>query len=127
LTLFRRIRFYAIGLLIGGAAAYAILGDRLTNGAWTPESKVKQRLRSTLLKASPKAQQELIVRNLQLADVRLAMPTADIDFGDTERGDDTIFYSVEAMLNGNSTTMVIMALRDFDTDSTATLWGFGTP
>ncbi|HQV75931.1 MAG: hypothetical protein KBA60_13370 [Flavobacteriales bacterium] len=127
MTLFRRIRFYAIGLLIGGAAAYAILGDRLTNGAWTPESKVKQRLRSTLLKASPKAQQELIVRNLQLADVRLAMPTADIDFGDTERGDDTIFYSVEAMLNGNSTTMVIMALRDFDTDSTATLWGFGTP
>ena len=67
------------------------------------------------------------MRNLQLADVRLAMPTADIDFGDTERGDDTIFYSVEAMLNGNSTTMVIMALRDFDTDSTATLWGFGTP
>lgn len=127
MTLFRRIRFYAIGLLIGGAAAYAILGDRLTNGAWTPESKVKQRLRSTLLKASPKAQQELIVRNLQLADVRLAMPTADIDFGDTERGDDTIFYSVEAMLNGNSTTMVIMALRDFDTDSTATLWCFGTP
>ncbi|MBP6643188.1 MAG: hypothetical protein KA186_08855 [Flavobacteriales bacterium] len=127
MTLFRRIRFYAIGLLIGGAAAYAILGDRLTNDAWTPESKVKQRLRSTLLKASPKAQQELIVRNLQLADVRLAMPTADIDFGDTERGDDTIFYSVEAMLNGNSTTMVIMALRDFDTDSTATLWGFGTP
>ena len=127
MTLFRRIRFYAIGLLIGGAAAYAILGDRLTNDAWTPESKVKQRLRSTLLKASPKAQQELIVRNLQLADVRLAMPTADIDFGDTERGDDTIFYSVEAMLNGNSTTMVIMALRDFYTDSTATLWGFGTP
>jgi len=127
LTLFRRIRFYAIGLLIGGAAAYAILGDRLTNGAWTPEAKVKQRLRSTLLKASPEAQQELIARNLQLADVRLAMPTADIDFGDTERGDDTIFYSVEATLNGNSTTMVIMALRDFDTDSTATLWRFGRP
>ena len=127
MTLFRRIRFYAIGLLIGGAAAYAILGDRLTNGAWTPESKVKQRLRSTLLKASPEAQQELIARNLQLADVRLAMPTADIDFGESERGDDTIFYAVEAMLNGNSTTMVIMALRDFDTDSTATLWGFGTP
>jgi len=127
LTLFRRIRFYAIGLLIGGAAAYAILGDRLTNGAWTPESKVKQRLRSTLLKASPEAQQELIARNLQLADVRLAMPTADIDFGESERGDDTIFYAVEAMLNGNSTTMVIMALRDFDTDSTATLWRFGRP
>lgn len=127
MTLFRRIRFYAIGLLIGGAAAYAILGDRLTNGAWTPESKVKQRLRSTLLKASPEAQQELIARNLQLADVRLAMPTADIDFGESERGDDTIFYAVEAMLNGNSTTMVIMALRDFDTDSTATLWRFGRP
>jgi len=124
LTLLRRIRFYAIGLLIGGAAAYAILGDRLTNGAWTPEAKVKQRLRSTLLKASPEAQQGLIDRNLKLADVRLAMPTADIDFGDTERGDDTIFYAVEAVIGGASTSMVIMALRDFDTDSTATLWRF---
>lgn len=124
MTLLRRIRFYAIGLLIGGAAAYAILGDRLTNGAWTPEAKVKQRLRSTLLKASPEAQQGLIDRNLKLADVRLAMPTADIDFGDTERGDDTIFYAVEAVIGGASTSMVIMALRDFDTDSTATLWRF---
>lgn len=124
MTLLRRIRFYAVGLLIGGAAAYAILGDRLTNGAWTPESKVKQRLRSTLLKASPEAQEELNARNLQLSDIRSAIPTADIDFGDTERGDDTLFYAVEAVVGGTSTSMVIMALRDFDTDSTATLWRF---
>lgn len=114
-----------MGLLIGGAAAYAILGDRLVNGAWTPESKVKQRLRSTLLKASPEAQEELNARNLQLSDIRSAIPTADIDFGDTERGDDTIFYAVDVVIRETPTSMVIMALRDFDTDSTATLWRFG--
>lgn len=124
MTLLRRIRYYAIGLLIGGAAAYGIYGNRLINGAWTPEAKVKQRLRSTLLKSTAQAEQELVMRGLALADIRLAMTDADIDFGDTERGDDTIFYAVEADLKGARTRMVIMALRDFDSDSTATLWKF---
>lgn len=118
----RRLQLYALGLIIGGLLAYGIYGDRVLNSAWTPSAKVKQRLQSTLIAATPEVQADLVQRQLQLSDVRKALATADIDLSDSERGDDTIFYAVDAVLNGRTSRLTVMALRDFDRDSTATLW-----
>lgn len=118
----RRLQLYALGLIIGGLLAYGIYGDRVLNSAWTPSAKVKQRLQSTLIAATPEVQAVLAERQLQLSDVRKALATADIDLSDSERGDDTIFYAVDAVLNGRTSRLTVMALRDFDRDSTATLW-----
>ena len=118
----RRLQLFALGLVLGGLVAYGIFGDRLFNGAWTPTAKVKQRLLSTLVAATPEVQADLAERQLQLADVRKALATADINLSDTDRGDDTIFYAVDALLNGRTSRLTVMALRDFDRDSIATLW-----
>lgn len=118
----RRLQLYTLGLIIGGLLAYGIYGDRVLNSAWTPSAKVKQRLQSTLIAATPEVQADLVQRQLQLSDVRKALATADIDLSDSERGDDTIFYAVDAVLNGRTSRLTVMALRDFDRDSTATLW-----
>ena len=122
MTLTRRIYLYLVGIILGGVVAYGIYGDRLFNGAWTPENKVRQRLQSTLIAITPEAQAALDERSLQLTEVRKALATADINLSDTQRGDDSIFYAVDAVLNGAESRLTILALRDFDTDSTATLW-----
>lgn len=118
----RRIQLYVIGLVIGGGTAYTIYGNRITNGAWTPEAKIKQRLRSTLLKVTPDADRQLDERALQLSDVRLSMDSASVDLGDTRRTDDSIYYAVDTRLKGRDTRLIVVGLRDFDQDSTATLW-----
>lgn len=121
MDLTRRIQLYLVGLIIGGGVAYFIYGDRLTNGAWTPEQKVKQRLRSTLLMATPEAEQQLAERSLQLGDIRLSLDSASVDFSDTRRTDDSIYYAVDTRLQGRDTRLTVVGLRDFDRDSTATL------
>ena len=119
----RRLTLYLFGLIIGGGAAYFFYGERLTSGAWMPEAKLKQRLRSTLVKATPSAQQELDARGLSLTDLRLRMDSARIDFGASARNDDSLIYSVATPLRGKELTLRIGTLRDFDRDSTATLLG----
>jgi hypothetical protein len=108
--------------VIGGVAAYFFYGDRLTNAAWTPEEKIKQRLRSTLIQAAPEAQRALQERALQLADVRAAVDRATIDLGRTVRTSDTLYYAVDTDLKGENVRLIVVGLRDFDRDSTATLW-----
>ncbi len=117
----RRLTLYLFGLLIGGGLAYWFYGQRLTSSAWLPEAKMKQRLRSTLLKASPAAQQALDAQGIALQDLRIRMDSATIDFGASERGRDSVVYAVRAPLNGRKLNLRISALRDFDRDSTATL------
>ena len=117
----RRIQLYAVGLVIGGGVAYSIYGDRITNGAWLPDAKIKQRLRSTLLKATTDADRQLAERSLQLGDLRLSMDSASVDLGDTRRTDDSIYYAVDTRLSGEDVRLTIATLRDFDRDSTATL------
>lgn len=117
----RRLQLYLIGLVIGGTAAYFIFGERLTNSAWTPERKVKQRLRSTLVTASSGAMAQLAQWPADLATVRLSLDSADVDLGTTRRTDDSIFYAVSARVAGRPAQLTIGVLRDFDRDSTATL------
>ncbi|HRD54661.1 MAG TPA: hypothetical protein PKY96_18640 [Flavobacteriales bacterium] len=117
----RRLTLYLFGLIIGGGAAYFFYGERLTSGAWMPEAKLKQRLRSTLLKATPAAQRELDARSITLDELRQRMDSARIDFSASQRDDATLTYAVSAPYNGSELKLRISAQRDFDRDSTATL------
>ncbi|MBL7957019.1 MAG: hypothetical protein JNM49_03590 [Flavobacteriales bacterium] len=119
----RRLTLYLIGLIIGGGAAYFFYGERLTSGAWMPEAKLRQRLRNTLVKATPAAQSELDARGLSLSDLRQRMDSARINLGASVRGDDSLIYMVTTPLRGKELTLRIGTLRDFDRDSTATLLG----
>lgn len=118
----RRLQLYLVGLIIGGIAAYFFYGDRLTNSAWTPQEKIKQRLRSTLVKASPEAEVELQARALDLGQVRASLDKATIDLKSTKRTDDSLYYAVDTELKDRHVRLIIVGLRDFDRDSTATLW-----
>lgn len=117
----RRLTLYLFGLLIGGGLAYWFYGQRLTSGAWLPEAKLKQRLRSTLVKTTPAAQRALAEQGLTLDALRMRMDSARIDLGASVRGADSIIYAVDAPYNGRRLQLRISALRDFDRDSTATL------
>ena len=117
----RRIQLYLVGLIIGGVVAYLFYGQRLTNSAWMPSEKIKQRLQSTLVKASPEAEQQLTARALQLNDVRTSLDAASVKTGDTKHSGDSLFYTVETTLQGKPARLIVVGLRDFDRDSTATL------
>ncbi len=118
----RRLQLYLVGLIIGGFAAYFFYGDRLTNAAWTPEEKIKQRMRSTLLKASPEAEQQLHAWSVQLSDVRASIADAAVHVSDTRRAGDSLYYTMDTKVLGRDARLVVVCLRDFDRDSTATLW-----
>ena len=117
----RRLTLYLFGLIIGGGIAYWSYGERLTSGAWLPEAKVKSRLRSTLLAATPAAKQQLEARSLDLGAIRASMESASVDFGASRRNDDSLIYSVTTKVNGAELHLIIGAMRDFDKDTTATL------
>lgn len=117
----RRLQLYLVGLVIGGGAAYFIFGERLTNSAWTPEQKVKQRLRSTLVNSSATASDQLAAWPADLKLLRASLDSANIDLGASSRTDDSIYYRVDTRISGRAARMTIGVLRDFDKDSTATL------
>lgn len=117
----RRLTLYLLGLIIGGGLAYWFYGERLTTSAWLPEAKLKQRLRSTLVKTTPAAQRALAEQGVTLDALRIRMDSARIDLGASVRGADSIIYAVDAPYNGRRLHLRISALRDFDRDSTATL------
>ncbi|HEY0978098.1 MAG TPA: hypothetical protein VGE21_11575 [Flavobacteriales bacterium] len=121
MELSRRIKLYVFGVVIGGVAAWAIYGKKLTNTAWMPEARVKLRLSSTLVKATPSAQQQLDALSLDLLSVRLALDSSQVDFKASTRTDDSLFYVVHTTLDGRSYTYGCAALRDYVVDSTATL------
>lgn len=119
----RRLTLYLFGLILGGIASYFIYGDRLTNGAWLPDAKVKLRLINTLTQASPSAQAEMDARAITLQTLREALPKADVRFGDSRRTSDSLVYAVDVTVDGKPVRLTIGALRDSDRDSTATLLG----
>lgn len=118
----RRLTLYFFGLIIGGFVAYSFYGKRLTGGEWLPEHKVKQRLVSTLLQASPEAERAMDTWPTDLATVRRSIPAATVSFSESVRSGDSIYYALEGVVNDKPARFVIVGLRDFDSDSTATLW-----
>jgi hypothetical protein len=118
----RRLLLYFFGLIIGGGLSYWIYGKRITSGAWLPENKVKQRLVSTLLKASPDAHESMANWPADLEVLRAAIPNASVSFDESVRSGDSIYYALDGVVNERQARFVIVGLRDFDSDSTATLW-----
>lgn len=122
MTLKRRIALYLVGILIGGGLAYIFYGERLTGADWLPDERVKKRLAATLIAARPQAREQLEAWPASLSDLRKAMPSASIDLKNSRRTPDSIYYNVDAEVNGRQAQMVIVVLRDLDRDTTATLW-----
>lgn len=117
----RRLKLFIIGLGLGSIAAYFIFGPRLTNGAWTPQERVKLRMKSTLVHATPAAAGMMRSLGLDLAALRAGMDSCSVDFGDSRRTDDSLFYAIDGPMKGGPVRMVVAALRNYEVDSTATL------
>ncbi len=118
----RRLTLYAFGLLLGGGLSYYIYGKRLTSGAWLPENKTKQRLESTLLGATRAAEVDMEAWGTDLEGIRAGIATATVSFKESIRRNDSIYYALDGEINAKPARFVIVGLRDFDSDSTATLW-----
>ena len=121
MTFKRRLLLFSFGIGLGCLLAWGIYGNRLNNTDWMPNHRVKLRLKSTLIKATPEAQAMLAPLNLDLADLRTAMDSCDIDFSDSKRSKDSLVYFVYGTVRGQQVNYMASTLRDFRTDSTATL------
>ncbi len=121
MTFKRRLLLFSFGIGLGCLLAWGIYGNRLNNTDWMPNHRVKLRLKSTLIKATPEAQAMLAPLNLNLADLRTAMDSCDIDFSDSKRSKDSLVYFVHGTVRGQQVHYMASTLRDFRTDSTATL------
>jgi hypothetical protein len=118
----RRLLLYLIGLGLGIGLSFLFLGDRLSNTGWMPAARVKQRLHSTLVRSNPAAEEALRTWPATLEEVRAAIPDARLDLKNSLRTRDSIYYALDATLKGRDARLVVVGLRDFDRDSTATLW-----
>ncbi|MBS1570036.1 MAG: hypothetical protein JST45_11440 [Bacteroidetes bacterium] len=124
MTFSRRLFLFGIGLGLGCLLAWAFYGKRLENTDWMPNHRVKLRLQSTLIKATPDAEAQLAPMNLSLADLRQAvLDSCDVDFSDSKRSKDSLVYYVYGTVRGQQLHYMAATLRDFRTDSTATLTG----
>ena len=121
MTFKRRLLLFSFGIGLGCLLAWGIYGNRLNNTDWMPNHRVKLRLKSTLIKATPEAQAMLAPLDLDLADLRTAMDSCDIDFSDSKRSKDSLVYYVYGTVRGQQVHYMAATLRDFRTDSTATL------
>ena len=121
MTFTRRLTLFAFGTGLGCLLAWAIYGNRLENTDWMPNHRVKLRLKSTLINATPEAEAMLAPLNLDLADLRTAMDSCDIDFSDSKRSTDSLVYYVYGTVKGQQVHYMASTFRDFRTDSTATL------
>lgn len=125
MDLSRRIKLYVFGVVVGGVLAWAFFGTRLTSTAWMPEDRVKLRLRSTLIKATPEAEAQLAPLQLDLSTLRTSLDSAQVDFKASARTDDSLYYVVHTTIDGRVYTYRCAALRDYVVDSTATLTAIG--
>ncbi len=117
----RRLTLYVFGIILGVGVSYWFYGERLTGGAWLPENKIRQRLQSTLLKASDPAREQMAAWPTDLGTLRTAMPQAQVDLKASERTPDSIHYRLRVPLEGRDALLVVSVLRNPDHDSTATL------
>ena len=122
----RRLQLYLFGLVIGAILAYLFMGERLTNMKWTPEERIKLRLKSTLVKSTAEAQQAMLAWPTDLDAVKKSIPAADVLVKNTERNGDSLFYVLEGELSDRPARMVFLVFSDVMSDTTATLWELGS-
>ena len=122
MTFTRRLVLFGFGTGLGCLLAWGIYGNRLNNTDWMPNYRVKLRLKTTLIKATPEAEAQLAPLNLSLADLRsTVIDSCDINFSDSQRSEDSLVYYVHGTVRGQQVQYMVATLRDFRTDSTATL------
>lgn len=121
MTLQRRLTLYVFGIILGVGVSYWFYGERLTGGAWLPEKKIRQRLQSTLVKASDPAVEQMAAWPTDLAALRAAMTMAEVDLKASERTPDSIHYRLRVPVDGRTARLMVSVLRNPDLDSTATL------
>lgn len=127
MTLTRRLYLFGIGIGLGCLLAWGIYGNRLENTDWMPNHRVKLRLQSTLVKATPEAEAQLAPLHLTLADLRYAvLDSCDVNFSNSIRSKDSLVYYVYGTVRGQQVNYMAATLRDFRTDSTATLTAIRT-
>ncbi len=117
----RRLQLYMIGLGGGILLSFGIFGKGCTNTAWMPEARVRLRMHNTLVHATSRAQQQLDAMNIGLADLCAAMDSASVNFKESRRTSDSLYYAMATTLDGRPLTFSVAALRDYMIDSTATL------
>lgn len=124
MTFTRRLSLFGIGIGIGCILAWALYGKRLDNTDWMPNHRVKLRLQSTLINATPQADAMLQPMHLTLADLRnTVIDSCDVNFSKSIRSKDSLVYFVHGTVHGQPLHYMAATLRDFRTDSTATLTG----
>jgi hypothetical protein len=117
----RRLRLFMLGLGLGTIVSFAMFGKGCTNVGWAPDARVRLRMKSTLLKATPPAQAQLDALSLDLASLRAHMDSCDVDFSKSRRTDDSLYYALNGRVKGREVVFNVAALRDYVIDSTATL------
>ena len=121
MTFTRRLRLFILGLGLGTLLSFAIFGKSCTNTAWAPDARVRLRMKSTLIRATPQAQEAMDAMKLDLAALRTGMDSLDVDFSHSRRTDDSLYYELNGPVKGRTVQLSIATLRDYEVDSASTL------
>lgn len=122
MTFWRRFMLFGLGSVMGMLLAWAFFGKRLENTDWMPNHRVRMRLQSTLIKATPEAEGMLQAMRLDLNDLRTCvLDSCEVNFKKSIRSDDSLVYYVYGTVKGRPVHYMVATLRDFRSDSTATL------
>lgn len=123
MTLARRIRLFILGVLIGGVAAWFFFGERITGGAWLPESRIKVRLKETLVKSTPEAAAIMIAWPTTMDSVRASVAAGEVILKETRRRGDSLTHILDVTIAGRPARLKVLVLEDLRVDSMATLVG----
>lgn len=123
MTLARRIRLFVLGVLIGGVAAWFFFGERITGGAWMPESRIKVRLNETLVKSTPEVAALMAAWPTAIDSVRAGVRDGEVILNETRRHGDSLTYTLDISLAGRPARMKVLVLEDLRVDSLATVVG----
>ena len=120
MTFQRRLKLFIIGLGLGTVLSYYFVGERWSLD-WAFEGRVHKRLHSTLVKATPAAGAQLASTGIPLHTLRDSIHRFDVGFWRTRRTKDSLIYALTGDVDGRPLELTVAVLRDYRSDSTATL------
>lgn len=110
-----------LGIGLGTIMSFMIFGKSCTNTAWAPEARVQLRMKTTLIRSTAQADSAMFMLGIDLADLRASMDSLEVDFGNSRRTADSLYYELAGPVKGRAVNLSIATLRDYDIDSTSTL------
>lgn len=110
-----------LGLGLGTIVSFALFGKGCTNTAWAPDARVRLRMKTTLVRSTPRADAAMTELRIDLATLRSSMDSFDVDFSKSRRTDDSLYYELSGPVHGRPMELSIATLRDYAIDSTSTL------